>query len=45
MSDKKFNIVLYSLLVLGIISVIILIIYTYYLYKDCSIISYIGNGK
>lgn len=45
MSDKKFNIILYSVLFIGIISVLFLIIYTFILYKDCSIISYIGNGK
>lgn len=45
MKDKYFNIILYTLLTIGIISVLFLIVYTFILYKDCSIISYIGNGK
>lgn len=45
MSEKLFKGIVYSILILGILSVIILVAYTYFLYKDSSIISYIGNGR
>ena len=43
MKDKVFYSILTSVCVVGIISVIALVAYTYALYKDCSIISYIAN--
>lgn len=43
MKNKVFYGLLTAVCVLGIISVIALVAYTYRLYKDCSIISYIAN--
>ncbi len=43
MKNKIFYGLLAAVCVLGIISVIALVAYTYGLYKDCSIISYIAN--
>ena len=43
MSKKTFNYIIAAVTALGIISVIALAVYTYLLYKDCSIISYIAN--
>jgi len=43
MNDKLFYRLLALVTVIGIISVIALTVYTWFLYKDCSIISYIAN--
>ncbi len=43
MNDKLFYRLMTIITVLGIASIIALVIYTYLLYKDCSVISYIGN--
>ncbi len=43
MNDKLFYRLMTIITVLGIVSIIALVIYTYILYKDCSVISYIGN--
>ncbi|MBD5130491.1 MAG: hypothetical protein HDT43_11330 [Ruminococcaceae bacterium] len=43
MKDKVFYSILTAVCIVGIISVIALVAYTYALYKDCSIISYIAN--
>ena len=43
MKNKVFYGILTAVCVVGVISVIALVVYTYALYKDCSIISYIAN--
>ena len=43
MKDKVFYSILTAVCIIGIIIVIALVAYTYALYKDCSIISYIAN--
>ncbi len=43
MKDKVFYGILTAVCVAGVISVIALVAYTYSLYSDCSIISYIAN--
>ncbi len=43
MKDKIFYGILIAVRVVGVISVIALVAYTYSLYSDCSIISYIAN--
>lgn len=43
MKDKVFYGILTAVCIVGIISVIALVAYTYALYEDCSIISYIAN--
>lgn len=43
MKDKLFYGLFIAVCVLGIISVAALAVYTYMLYRDCSIISYIAN--
>lgn len=43
MYNKIFSRIVAVVCVIGIISVIALVVYTYALYKDCSIISYIAN--
>ena len=43
MKNKVFYGILTAVCVVGVISVIALVAYTYALYKDCSIISYIAN--
>lgn len=45
MSDKIFHRILTVVVVIGILSVAALICYTVYLYDNCSIISYIANGR
>ncbi len=45
MNEKLFRGLLIAALVLGIISVIVLVVYTYILQGNASIISYIGNGR
>ena len=41
--DKTFNRLLYIITALGIISMIAIVAWSWFLYKDCSIISYIAN--
>lgn len=43
MSEKVFRRVLTVVSILGVLSVMLLLGYTYYLYTNCSIISYIAN--
>lgn len=43
MKDKTFYGIITTVCIVGVISVIALVVYTYMLYKDCSIISYIAN--
>lgn len=43
MSEKLYNRLLLTMCIIGVLSVIALTVYTYILYKDCSIISYIAN--
>ncbi len=45
MSDKLFKGIIIAILFIGSLSVIMLVAYTYSLYNDCSIISYISNGR
>ncbi|MBQ7835342.1 MAG: hypothetical protein IJ385_06120 [Ruminiclostridium sp.] len=45
MSEKLFKGIVIALLVLGMISIIAITVYTFILQKDCSIISYIANGR
>lgn len=45
MNEKLFRNIVIILLILGIISIIALTVYTFILQKDCSIISYIANGR
>ncbi|MDE6501698.1 MAG: hypothetical protein K2K02_04415 [Ruminococcus sp.] len=44
MSDKLFQKILITVLVIGAVSTAILVGYTFYLHEHCSIISYIANG-
>ncbi|MDE5582157.1 MAG: hypothetical protein K2J08_00425 [Ruminococcus sp.] len=44
MSDKLFKKILATVLITGVITTGILVAYTCYLHKYCSIISYISNG-
>lgn len=43
MSEKIFNRLLVAVTILGCISVMLLVGYTWYLHSNCSIISYISN--
>ncbi|WP_167562673.1 hypothetical protein WAA20_08830 [Butyrivibrio fibrisolvens] len=43
MSEKTFTKIIWIIAILGIISIAALGIWSYLLYKDCSIISYIAN--
>ncbi len=45
MSEKLFRRIIFALLAIGLVSVIVLVCYTVYLYNNCSIISYIANGR
>lgn len=45
MSEKLFRCIFIALFAIGLISVIALVCYTVYLYNNCSIISYIANGR
>ncbi|MBR4021201.1 MAG: hypothetical protein IKI94_01165 [Ruminococcus sp.] len=45
MSDKLFRRLLTAVTIIGCISTILLLVYTIYLYNDCSIISFIANGR
>lgn len=45
MNEKVFHRLLIAVAAAGILSVIVLIVYTYFLYKDCSIITYIANRR
>lgn len=45
MSEKVYIRLFIIIAVLGILSVAALLAYTYYLYGDASIISYIANGR
>lgn len=44
MKDKLFYGIMIAVCIIGILSVIALTAYTYYLYDNASIISYIANG-
>ena len=44
MSDKLFNKILITVLIIGAVSTAVLVAYTFYLHEHCSIISYIANG-
>ena len=44
MKDKFFHGIIIAICVIGILSIIALAAYTYYLYDNASIISYIANG-
>jgi len=43
MKNKTFYTVLFSVVFVGALSVIVMCIYTYILWQDCSILSYIAN--
>jgi len=43
MSEKKFHGILIAVTVLGVLSILALTAYTWYLHGSCSIISYIAN--
>lgn len=45
MSEKTFRILLVMITVLGCISTVAMVIYTYYLYTHCSITSFIAGGR
>lgn len=45
MNDKLFKGIITAVLILGVLSIIALVAYTYYLQGNCSIISYIANGR
>ncbi len=45
MSDKLFRTIIAAVTIFGVLSVAALVAYTYYLHEDCSIISYIANGR
>lgn len=45
MSDRLFKGIIIAVTILGAVSVALLVGYTYYLHEDCSIISYIANGR
>ena len=45
MKEKTFYKLLFAVLTAGVISVIALLIYTAVLRHDCSIITYIANGR
>lgn len=45
MKNKTFHRLLAAVLILGCISVIALLVYTEFLRRDVSIISYIANGR
>lgn len=43
MSNKRFYRLLLAVTILGCVSVVLLVAYTWYLQSNCSIISYIAN--
>lgn len=45
MSDKLFRRLLVLFTVIGCLFTIALVVYTIVLYRDCSIISFIANGR
>lgn len=45
MSDKLFRRIIVTLTVVGCVSTILLVVYTILIYRDCSIISFIANGR
>lgn len=45
MSDKAFKRIVIAVMAAGVISVIAITLYTFYLYTNCSIISYIANRR
>ena len=45
MNEKTFKGLLWAVTVVGIAVTIALVIYTAYLYSNCSIISFIANGR
>lgn len=45
MNERKFRIIVYTVIGLGLLSVIALVAYAYAIQPDSSIISYIANGR
>ncbi len=45
MSDKLFRRIIAALTAIGCTSTILLVLYTILMYSDCSIISFIANGR
>lgn len=45
MSEKLFRRLLIAVTILGVAVTLALLLYTAYLYKNCSIISFIANGR
>lgn len=45
MKDKTYRRLLAAVMILGVISSVILVLYTIRLYRSCSIITYIANGR
>lgn len=45
MSEKLFRRLLIAVTILGVAVTLALLFYTAYLYKNCSIISFIANGR
>lgn len=43
MKEQTFRRLMTAVLVLGLISVIVLVLITYHLFSECSILSYIAN--
>lgn len=45
MREQTFRRLLFAVTLLGVISTVALILYTVYLHQNCSIISFIANGR
>ena len=45
MKDQTYRILLAAVMILGVISTVILVLVTIRLYRSCSIITYIANGR
>ncbi len=45
MSEKTFKSLMWAITVIGTAVTVSLVIYTAYLYSNCSIISFIANGR
>ena len=45
MSEKLYNWLLTVVLILGVLSTAALLAYTYWMYRDSSLISYIAQGR
>lgn len=43
MGDKTFYRILTAVVAIGVLTTAALVVYTFYLHSNCSIISYIGN--